>query len=256
MDKYEWFIRRVLQLTGIELVSYKRPQMERRIRSFMNSQGIATYEECVKAINEKEEFRRRFTDHLTINVSEFFRNPAQWKVLQDEIIPELLKDRGRLKTWSAGCSTGEEPYTLAITLQEKAPSRFDSILATDLDQKALEKAQQGVYGSRSVAGLTPMQLQKYFVQQGDNYLIKEDVKRNVVFRQHDLLKDPFPGNCDLILCRNVVIYFTEEAKNHLYTRFQQALRKGGVLFIGSTEQIFQTRELGLKSIATFFYQKQ
>ena len=255
MDRYLWFSKKVLQVTGIDLNNYKRPQMERRINSFMQAQGISGYEDCVRAISENQEFRHRFIDHLTINVSEFFRNPAQWQVLRDKIVPELLKDRARIRAWSAGCSTGEEPYTLAMILSEQAPSRFETILATDIDKQVLAKAQAGVYGSRAVAGLSVDQLKKCFIQQGDRYLVKDEIKKYVVFKQHDLLRDAFPQQCDLIVCRNVVIYFTEEAKLQLYTRFQQALRRGGVLFIGSTEQIFQSRELGYKSIATFFYQK-
>ncbi|NPV92245.1 MAG: protein-glutamate O-methyltransferase CheR [Firmicutes bacterium] len=254
-DKYPWLIRKVKQITGIDLESYKRPQMERRINSFINVRGMRTYEECVRELTENEDFRRKFIDHLTINVSEFFRNPSQWKVLADEVVPLLLKERGRIKAWSAGCSTGEEPYTLAMLLMEIAPGRFDNIMATDIDKQVLAKAQAGVYGSRSVSGLTPAQIKKYFNQQNETYTIKDEVKRNVTYKQHDLLKDPFPGSCDLILCRNVVIYFTEEAKTVLYERFYQSLRRGGVLFIGSTEQIFQAREIGLQSLATFFYQK-
>ena len=254
-DKYQWFIKKVHEKTGIDLASYKRPQMERRINSLMRSQNIGNYEEYVQLLSKDPVQYRKFTDHITINVSEFFRNFSHWEVLQNQILPDLLSRSRTLKVWSAGCSTGEEPYSLTIILLEKAAGRFHKVIATDIDRQVLEKAQKGIYSSKTVSSVPEPWLKKYFVQNDGNFIIKDEVKKWLSFQQHDLLKDSYPSNCDLILCRNVVIYFTEEAKTRLYQRFQQALKKGGVLFIGSTEQIFQARELGLRSIATFFYQK-
>ncbi|MGE5406036.1 MAG: CheR family methyltransferase [Candidatus Saccharibacteria bacterium] len=192
---------------------------------------------------------------MTINVSEFFRNKNHWDVLQEKIIPEMLKDRQRIKIWSAGCSTGEEPYSLAIMMKENFYNRFEPIWATDIDLEVLQKAQMGLYNSKSVAATPPQLVKKYFHEEGNFIRIKDDIKSLVKFQRHDLLKDAFPTDFDLILCRNVVIYFTEETKDKLYRKFVGALRQNGVMFIGSTEQIFQGRELGLKSVATFFYQK-
>jgi chemotaxis protein methyltransferase CheR len=254
-DKYQWFIKKVLDRSGIDLSSYKRPQMERRINSLMRSQNVNNYEDYLQLLIRDGAHYHKFLDHITINVSEFFRNPSHWQVLQDKVLPELLSGKSSLKVWSAGCSTGEEPYTLAMVLLEKLAGRFNNIIATDIDRLAIEKAQKGAYSQKAIAGVPGSWLKKYFSQNNESYIIKEEVKKWVDFKQHDLLKDRYPNNCDLILCRNVVIYFTEEAKLRLYQGFQQALRPGGILFIGSTEQIFQARELGLKSIATFFYQK-
>lgn len=256
MDKYVWFVGKFRELTGIDLSAYKRAQMERRINNFMQTQGVYSYEQFVRVLAENSSLREKFIDHLTINVSEFFRNPAQWTILQEEIIPALLKrGEGKIRAWSAGCSTGEEAYTLAMVLLQKAPQNFERILATDIDPRVLEKARQGVYSAKSVAGVPPHLLKKYFICRGEFYEANEELKRQIIFKQHDLLRDPFPHRCDLILCRNVVIYFTEDAKISLYQRFSNTLTKGGILFIGSTEQIFQARELGLKPVATFFYQK-
>ncbi len=255
VDRYEWFVIKFRERSGIDLSSYKRPQMERRIKSLMRSQNVNSYEEYIRLLAQDAAHYQKFLDHMTINVSEFFRNQSHWNILQDKVVPELLQNNSMLRVWSAGCSTGEEPYSLAMTLLEKAPGKFQKILATDLDNKVLEKAQKGIYNAKAVAGVPGSWLKKYFTSREDNFIIKDELKKWVTFQKHDLLKDSYPTNCDLILCRNVVIYFTEEAKTRLYQRFHQALRKGGVLFIGSTEQIFQARELGLTSIATFFYQK-
>lgn len=253
---WEWFIKKVREKSSIDLTAYKRPQMERRINSFMRSNGAQDYASFIKMINENHELYRKFIEHLTINVSEFFRNKTHWDVLRNKIIPALLADRNRLKIWSAGCSTGEEPYSLAILMKEYFPGRFDQILATDIDIEALNKAKTGLYSPKAVQAMLPETVNKYFIDEGNYLRIKDDIKQQVRFERHDLLKDPYPTDLDLILCRNVVIYFTEETKDKLYRKFVNALRSKGVLFVGSTEQIFQYRELGLVSVDTFFYQKQ
>jgi chemotaxis protein methyltransferase CheR len=176
-------------------------------------------------------------------------------VLEKEIIPGLLAGRSSLKIWSAGCSTGEEPYSLAMLFKEKFGSRVDNIIATDIDNEVLEKAGIGLYTNKAALTVPDYFRKKYFVQEGDYYRIIDPIKKMVQFKQHDLLKDSYFRDFDLILCRNVVIYFTEDTKYKLYRRFTESLRTKGVIFVGSTEQIFQNKELGLKSIATFFYEK-
>ncbi|MGE5403630.1 MAG: CheR family methyltransferase [Candidatus Saccharibacteria bacterium] len=198
---------------------------------------------------------QRFIEHLTINVSEFFRNKNHWDILEQQIIPMLLADKRSLRLWSAGCSTGEEPYSLAIMLKDRFTGKQEAILATDIDEEVLSKAKIGLYNAKSLVAVDERIKEHYFHQEGGFYRVKDEIKKEVNFRQHDLLKDVYPDKMDLILCRNVVIYFTEETKERLYQKFVNSLRPGGVIFIGSTEQIFQAREIGLKSIATFFYQK-
>ncbi|KUK32545.1 MAG: Chemotaxis protein methyltransferase CheR [Thermoanaerobacterales bacterium 50_218] len=253
--EYEVFIKKVSQITGIDLKNYKRHQLERRIRSLMRAQGVESYLDYLVLLKRDSFQLKKLVDHLTINVSEFYRNPLQWKILKEEILPELLKTNPCLRTWSAGCATGEEPYTLALVLKEKIRNPFPKILATDVDEDALAKAREGVYPERAVVNVPRDQLRKYFEKEGDKYRISEEIKNLVEFRRHDLLRDPFRRNFDLILCRNVVIYFTEEAKNNLYRRFRNALRPGGILFTGSTEQIFRASELGLEAVASFFYRR-
>mgnify|MGYP000267996176 CR=1 FL=1 len=254
-NSWEWFITRFESLSRIDLTAYKRPQMERRINSFMRSAGAEDYKSFLNLLRDDAALYRKFLEHITINVSEFFRNPNHWDILQNQVLPLLVKDRRSLRVWSAGCSTGEEPYSLAMLFMDKRIPLSDKILATDIDQDVLNKAMQGVYTSKAVQGIPPAYLSRYLDCHEDKCQIKKEVRDMVSFKRHDLLRDPFSRNFDLILCRNVVIYFTEETKTRLYQRFADALADGGVLFIGSTEQIFQARELGLKSIATFFYRK-
>lgn len=254
-NSWEWFIKRFETLSKIDLTAYKRPQMERRINSFMRSAGVQQYKDFIILLTNDANLYRKFLEHITINVSEFFRNANHWQVLEKQVIPELIKERRGIRVWSAGCSTGEEPYSLAMMIKEKKVPVIERILATDIDQEVLDKAVKGVYSSKGVQGVPPSYLTRYFKRSGDSYQISEEIRTMVNFQRQDMLKDAFGRDFDLILCRNVVIYFTEETKNRLYMKFAKALRSKGVLFIGSTEQIFQARELGLKSIATFFYQK-
>lgn len=252
---YELFIKKIGDLTGIDLACYKRPQMERRITSLMRSQGFSGYREYLQVLKREPEQLDRFLNHLTINVSEFYRNPNQWEILQERVLPEILRLNPRPKTWSAGCAAGEEPYTLAMLLREAVADPLPRILATDIDQRALSRAQAGVFQERSLEHLPPYFVKKYFQRVGDTYQIVDDLKKMIIFKKHNLLRDPFDHNFDLILCRNVMIYFTGEARETLYRRFRAALKPGGVLFTGSTEQLFQASRLGMRVISSFFYQR-
>ncbi|MDK2824096.1 MAG: chemotaxis protein methyltransferase CheR [Clostridia bacterium] len=255
MDKYEYFLRELNKNFDLDLLGYKRPQMERRINSLMRTLQIKTYEEFIKKMREDQKIFNRFIDHLTINVSEFFRNKAQWDVLKEKIIPMLLLNNKHLKIWSAGCSTGEEPYTLAMILREHFPEGNHSILATDFDTRVLNKATRGIYSQKEASGIPEPYLKKYFIFKNNIYRVDSSLTKLITFKKHNLLKDTFESNFDLILCRNVVIYFTDETKNQLYRKFFNSLISKGVLFTGSTEQIIQAREIGFKSVAIFFYQK-
>lgn len=252
---WEWFIDKFEKLSKIDLTAYKRPQMERRINSFMRTANAENYKEFIDLLGKDQQLYKKFLEHITINVSEFFRNLNHWQVLEKEIIPLLLKEKKSLKIWSAGCSTGEEPYSLAMMAKENGWTLAEPIYATDIDRDVLDKATRGVYTERAMEGVSNQIRTKYFKTHAEGYEINDEIKKMIKFQQHNLLRDNFPKNYDLILCRNVVIYFTEETKEELYKRFTEALRPKGILFIGSTEQIFQAKELGLKSVATFFYQK-
>ncbi len=196
-----------------------------------------------------------FLDRMTINVSEFWRNPNRWQVFRDKLIPEMAHKSKKLKIWSAACSTGEEPYTIAMILAEKQLLSSAYLLATDIDAGALEKSNEGVYLARSLKEVPEPYLKKYFREVGATYHISGELKRSVNFRRQNLLVDPFESGFDLIVCRNVTIYFTEEAKHQLYHKFAKALKPDGLLFVGSTEQIFSPAQYGLQPAETFFYRK-
>lgn len=252
---YEEFKRLIYKKTGINLSYYKERQMKRRIDSLIKRNGFENYEDYYTAINKDKKLFDEFINYLTINVSEFYRNPSQWVLLQNEIFPTLLKHNKRLKIWSAACSTGEEPYSLVMALSQWLPINAIKILATDIDQEAIKKAKLGIYSSKSVENVPQHLLKKYFTPMGNLYKISEEIKGCVEFKQHNLLNDAYPNKCDLIICRNVMIYFTEESKEIMYKKFHDALTDDGVLFVGSTEQIILPNRYHLQPLRTFFYKK-
>lgn len=257
MGDYELFKTKIFQLTKIDLSSYKERQMKRRIDSLISKCKISTYDEYVTAIKNDSKMLEEFVAYLTINVSEFYRNPEQWKVLEGEILPYLFERfSNNLKIWSAACSTGDEPYTLVMLLAKFIPINKIEIIATDLDKQVLEKAQMGIYDEKSLKGLPKEFLTKYFTKVGTrSYQISDEVKRRVKFQQHNLLKDAYPKSCDMIVCRNVMIYFTEEAKKDIYQSFSDSLKKDGMLFVGSTEQIIAPGDFNFSTFKSFFYKK-
>jgi Methylase of chemotaxis methyl-accepting proteins len=252
---YEGFKKEIYKMTGINLTLYKEKQMKRRIDSLIEKNRISSYENYVTDIKVNKQHYNEFINFLTINVSEFYRNPEQWKVLESEIIPMLLEKSRILKIWSSACSTGDEPYTLAMVLSRFIPLSNIKILATDIDKEAMNKAKAGVYGYKSVENLPKDLLQKYFVKDDEMYKISEDIKKCVEFKQLNLLEEQYPSDVDLLVCRNVLIYFTDEAKNIIYSKFNKSLKNGGILFVGSTEQIIMSNKYGFKPVKTFFYSK-
>lgn len=256
--QYDIFKNNVKKLTGLDLNSYKN-QIHRRVHMLMQRWGIKEYEDYFKTIKEDDTKLREFLDYLTINVSEFFRNPAKWTELRQTIIPGLIQDRGRrqLKIWSAGSATGEEPYSLAILSLEAGLSPGMPVQASDIDQGAIAIAKRGTYLKRQLMNVPPDLLPKYFTSAdgGETYGVKAEVKNRVNFQRMNLIEDRFGDDFDLILCRNVVIYFSAETKTALYHKFLKALRPGGYLLVGSTEQIFEYRKIGFESAGAFLYRR-
>lgn len=255
LDNYEWFKEKVLTLTKIDLNAYKERQMKRRIDSLISNNKLDSYESYYKLLCTDKNALKKFINYLTINVSEFFRNPEQWDTFQELVVPMAQKKPGKFKIWSAACSTGDEPYTISMIMQKHfSPTKFE-IIATDIDNEVLEKAAAGLYSDKSIANL-PKEFKKYFEEiSSKTFHISDDVKKYVRFKKHNLLTEPYPADCDIIVCRNVLIYFTEDAKNGIYKKFYDALVDGGILFIGNTEQILNPKQFGYTSVKSFFYKK-
>lgn len=253
---YEQFKKTVYQLTTIDLSCYKEKQMKRRIDTLIAKNGKDGYAPYIELLRTDKDKFDEFVNYLTINVSEFYRNPEQWDYMDREVIPQLVKNFGtRLKIWSAACSTGDEPYSLVMALSKHIPLNQITIYATDIDHQVLEKAQAGLYNEKSIVSVPTDLKKKYFTQVGPSYRISDEIKSRVKFQKHNLLKDAYPTDCHFIICRNVLIYFTEEAKDEVFAKFYRALTHKGVLFIGSTEQIINYKQVGYTRKSSFYYEK-
>ena len=255
---YTSFKAKLKRLIGIDLSSYKE-QIHRRTHELMSRWGCKTYDDYFDMMNKDEKKLREFLDHLTINVSEFFRNKEQWWKLRDKLIPELIQKRGtkRLKLWSAGCATGEEPYSLAILSAVCGLDAFTPVLAADIDQGAIAAAQRAQYRKTQLLNVPPEYLNRYFTRKDENtYEVNADIKRRVTFKRFNMIEDTFGGKYDIILCRNVVIYFTADTKAKLYRKFFDALAPGGYFLVGSTEQIFGYQQIGFESAGPFLYTRK
>lgn len=240
---------------GINLSAYKSRQLTRRVESFITRSGAANENDFIKMLKNDKNLSKKFLDHLTINVSEFFRNKDMFLELEKKIKELLNPDKNSLKIWSAACSIGAEPYTLAIIMDKLTPGKMHNIIATDIDMTILDTAKKGSYTKNDIRNVEPQLIDKYFTIEGERYLIKDDIKRRVNFKKHDLIMDRYESGFDVIVCRNVVIYFTQETKNEIYKKFYNAMKPGALLFVGATESIYNYRELGFEKASTFIYRK-
>jgi chemotaxis protein methyltransferase CheR len=250
--------RRIEQLYGIDLDCYKSTQMRRRLDAYLLRVKAASWAEYFRRVETEATERQRFKDYLTINVTSFFRDADKFQVLEKQVLPPLLAAGRALNIWSAGCSDGPEPYTLAMLLTGISPGTRFHIWATDLDPTALAKAKaRGPYLPDSVESVPKPYLSRFFDAADGVYRVKTELQRNITFQEHNILRDPIKDHFDLIVCRNVIIYFTEDAKLGLFARFTQALKPDGVLFIGATETIpiSQARDLGLEPVRVSFYRR-
>lgn len=250
------FIKNIKNSTAIDLSYYKETQMKRRLTTLRDKHGFSTFQIYYDAMVLNKVLFNEFLERMTINVSEFWRNPIRWEILQNEIIPNMKDFRKGLKCWSAACSSGEEPYSLAMVLAEQNLLSKSTIKASDIDNEVLSKAKQGVYIDRSIQDLPEPYLKKYLIQDRMTHRVVDILKDAVEFEKMNLLHDSFESDFDLIICRNVMIYFTDEAKKILFQKFSDALKPGGVLFVGSTEQIFSPQQYNFELLGSFFYKKK
>ena len=249
------FANGIRKKMGFDMSGYKLVRMKRRVDFLMRKYNFDDYNEYLRILDKDPSRQKEFFDRITINVTEFFRNPDKWKRFEYYISEKIKKERGGI-IWSAGCASGEEPYSIAIVLEElRAPSSF-RVLATDLDPNILENAKRGIYEEKALVNVNSSLRSKYFKKLDDGrYQILEKARRRVTFKRHNMLSDPFEKENIAILCRNVVIYFEMDAKEELYKRFSRALKPGGILFVGGTERIFNSRKIGLEPMEPFFYRK-
>lgn len=239
--------------SGLDLNLYKANQLQRRIVQMAIAKNAKDLKGFWTMITTEKDGLTWFQDRLAINVSELFRNPEKWVELEKFVLPELLANNRRLKIWSAGCSYGAEAHSIACILAENFGTGH-TIVGTDIDQAALAQAKAGTFNQNDMRGV-PQKYKKYFEQNGDQWIASPEIKKFLNFKTGNLLADRFDSGFDLICCRNVVIYFTDEAKVELNKKFINALKPGGIFFVGGTERISNIENLNLTSKISFFYQK-
>lgn len=248
------FYSQMKRRTGLDLHLYKQDQLQRRILSMSETKGTGDLEAFWKLISVSDGEIQWFMDKLAINVSELFRNPEKWVEMEQKVLPLLLNSSPRLKCWSAGCSYGAEAHTLAAILDQNFPGSHQ-VIGSDIDMAALDQAKRGDFSDNDLRFMPDKYKSKYFDKTATGWLAKPLLRKYLTFRKGDLLGDRFETGFDLIMCRNVVIYFTDAAKEVLYRKFFDALKPGGILFVGSTERIFSAKEIGFTTTVPFFYQK-
>lgn len=252
---YKFLCQRAELRFRIKLSDYKPDQMCRRVASLAKQIGCTSFVTYVALLEKDQTALSQFLDLMTINVTEFFRNTSLFNELAEQILPLLPTDS--FSAWSAGCSNGAEAYTLAMILQERLGEKPFRIKGTDIDLTIIARAGAPAFTAAELAGVSEERRTKFFSSPDDRtYMPKLSLRRNVSFTRHDLLGDLYPPNeYDLILCRNVLIYFNDDAKDRIYEGFFKALKPGGVLFVGGTERIPMPGKIGYESIRPFFYRK-
>lgn len=245
-DERNWKLleREISKITGFDCSHYSESFLKRRVKSRLLALDTGSYMEYINLLNTKQGEKDLLLEELTIHVTNFFRNKDTFHVFIAETMMEFLKEKQKkrqktIKIWSAGCSSGEEPYSIAMILLELLQDRINdfyiTIIGTDISPSIIEKAKKGVYRESQLKELPPEYISKYFNRYDELFLVKDEVKKLVRFEVEDILDEDKPRNIDILFCRNTVIYFKQELKDKLYVDFHDALNKGGYLVLGMTE---------------------
>jgi chemotaxis methyl-accepting protein methylase len=238
---------KITRARGICCEAYKHRCLKRRLAVRMRARGVHTFEDYSRVLDRDPREYDQLLDALTINVTKFFRNPETWNALGPYLQERWRAREGELRVWSAGCASGEEPFTIAIVLAETARRTGTaawlsqaSVVATDIDRESLERARVARFPASAFSD-TPLELQRRYFEppaDDDTRTPVESVRRMVTVRRHDLTQErPPEGPFDLIVCRNVVIYFDRPLQERLFERFANSLRTGGVLVLGKVETL-------------------
>ncbi|MDR0601322.1 MAG: protein-glutamate O-methyltransferase CheR [Treponema sp.] len=241
---FEQYRTLIYKESGITFTPTNRSILESRLRERLRNRPDATIKTYFDIISRDKEELKNFLDSITTNLTRFFRNQAHFDALEHFVVPELLKIRRgtpgtTLKIWSAGCSTGEEPYTIAMLMKEILPPPWKyEIVASDLSLKCLMTAKEGFYADNRITGIPDTYLKKFFDKVEGGYKIHNDIMSTIRFDYHNLKNDSGLRNLDIVFCRNVIIYFDEAAQTSVINRFWDSMSAKSFLFIGHSESLF------------------
>ena len=234
--------------SGIHFDDSRARFLSQRVRDHLEAKKLAHGVELLRVLRSSNSEYDHFLERLLTQETSFMRYPAVYKALEKKVLPELhtkkfWEDPRSLRIWSAGCASGEEPYSIAITVGEafSFSEAWDiKILATDISRQALDIAERGVYKRRELIGLTQDQLEAWFIQSGDDYKVKPKIRQMVTFAPMNLAQAVYMGKFDCIFCMNVLIYFTDDRRAALIQKFHDYLEPGGYLFLGHAESVAKT----------------
>lgn len=236
--------------TGHDFSSYKRPTLLRRIERRINVRSLSSFAAYAAFCQAHPEETQALLKDLLISVTNFFRDPAAFEHLGDEILPRLLKGkkaRDQLRIWVLGCATGEEAYSVAMVCAERMLGMIDApklqVFATDIDATAIAKAREGLYTLNDAADVSPERLRRFFTREDEHYRIRQEIRESVLFANHNVLRDPPFSRVDLVTCRNILIYLDHAAQKRVLETLHFALNSGGYLFLGTSESVDGSNDL-------------
>ncbi|MCK5218852.1 protein-glutamate O-methyltransferase CheR [bacterium] len=235
--QFDALLQLVLKEKGLDCRQYKISYLKRRLKVRLRATQRTTYQAYQELLEQDTEEYDRLLDRLTINVSQFYRDPSVYRQIKQVVLP-AWRQRSGVRIWSAGCANGEEPYSLAMLLREELSHNCQvRILATDIDPICLQRARKGVYKASALSTLPTKFKLRNFHQENDTWMIKSELQRRIDFQRHDLTNKLPGGPFDLIICRNVMIYFVRALQERLFREFHRRLAPGGFLILGKTETL-------------------
>ncbi|VUT27847.1 MAG: chemotaxis methyltransferase CheR [Candidatus Syntrophoarchaeum sp. GoM_oil] len=256
-DKYfEDLKDKVNNSVAFDCQQYKDSYLKRRFAIRMRSNNVTSYRDYMKLLDYNQKEYEQLLDTLTVNVTEFMRDTQVYdafsNVLRDLATTKKREGDKTIKIWSAGCSSGEEPYSIAILIKKVLGVMHSDvvtqIIATDIDDGSLDKARAGLYKQDALKNMKENEIRMYFTKEEDLYRVNNNLKRMIRFKKHDLIREREIGYCDVIFCRNVVIYFSREQQNELYMKFYKGLKDGGYFIAGKSETLVGESATLLKTI--------
>ncbi len=262
-SQFNQFRKIIYDSSGITFSETNRSILDSRLKERLREKSMTDVEDYYKLITSDQGEFKTFLDSITTNLTRFFRNQPHFDALINYVIPQIIEikkqtgDR-KIRIWSAGCSTGEEPYTIAMLLKDKLPAPYTfEITASDISLKSLMVGQQGFYPDSRITGIPQNYLATYFTKGDGGYQAKPDLMKCIRFDYHNLSHDSGARNLDIVFCRNVLIYFDEAAQKRTIDRFWTAMAKQSFLFIGHSESLFgmDTKFEFLKTQWACLYQK-
>jgi len=261
--EFELYRKLIYDASGIHFSSTNRSILESRLRERLREKKTDSLRDYYDLLTRDHEELKTLLDSVTTNLTRFFRNQPHFDALAKYVVPELIRIRGsspdrKLRIWSAGCSTGEEPYTIAFLLKDALPPGWGvEIVASDISLKSLMVGKEGFYPDSRVVGIPELYLPKYFERKPNGWQVKDEVKKLIRFDDHNLKNDSGVRNMDVVFCRKVLIYFDDAAQKASVERFYDALGTKSFLFIGHSESLFgmNTRFEFVKTEWACFYKK-